>query len=101
MYYIYVNALYAFHAQRLFLFRSLLNIFLIIQIHNLFTGAPMRLQGKVAFITGAGAGIAKASAKAFVREGAKVAIIELSKKTGAQTEQEILAAGGGSFFYRN
>ena len=61
----------------------------------------MRLQGKVAFITGAGAGIAKASAKAFVREGAKVAIIELSKKTGAQTEQEILAAGGGSFFYRN
>jgi NAD(P)-dependent dehydrogenase (short-subunit alcohol dehydrogenase family) len=80
------------------LFRSLLNIFLIIQIHNLFTGAPMRLQGKVAFITGAGAGIAKASAKAFVREGAKVAIIELSKKAGAQTEQEILAAGGEAFF---
>lgn len=34
--------------------------------------------GKVAFITGAGAGIAKASALAFAREGARVALAEIS-----------------------
>ena len=31
-----------------------------------------KLDGKVAFLTGAGAGIAKATAKAYVKEGAKV-----------------------------
>ena len=42
-----------------------------------------RLENKVAFITGAGAGIAKASALAFCREGAKVAIIELNRTNRA------------------
>ena len=37
-----------------------------------------RLEGKVAFLTGAGAGIAKAAARKFVAEGAKVAVIELN-----------------------
>jgi NAD(P)-dependent dehydrogenase (short-subunit alcohol dehydrogenase family) len=48
-----------------------------------------KLQGKVAFLTGAGAGIAKATAKAFVREGARVAIIELNPEAGRAAEQEI------------
>jgi NAD(P)-dependent dehydrogenase (short-subunit alcohol dehydrogenase family) len=48
-----------------------------------------KLQGKVAFLTGAGAGIAKATAKAFVKEGARVAIIELSREAGQAAEQEI------------
>ena len=42
-----------------------------------------RLEGKVAFLTGAGAGIAKATSKAFAREGAKVALFELNAETGA------------------
>ena len=57
-----------------------------------------RLDGKVAFITGAGAGIAKASALAFSREGAKVAIVELNAETGTAAEREVRAAGGEALF---
>ena len=57
-----------------------------------------RLEGKVAFLTGAGAGIAKATALAYVREGAKVAIIELNKETGAAAEKDVRAAGGDAIF---
>ena len=48
-----------------------------------------KLEGKVAFLTGAGAGIAKATAKAFVKEGARVAIIELNREAGQAAEKEI------------
>jgi NAD(P)-dependent dehydrogenase (short-subunit alcohol dehydrogenase family) len=58
----------------------------------------MRLKGKVGFLTGAGAGIARASAKAFVREGAKVAIIELNREAGASAEKEIRELGGDALF---
>jgi len=57
-----------------------------------------RLDNKVAFITGAGAGIAKASALAFSREGAKVAIIELNAETGKAAERDVRAAGGDALF---
>jgi NAD(P)-dependent dehydrogenase (short-subunit alcohol dehydrogenase family) len=52
----------------------------------------------VAFLTGAGAGIAKAAALSFAREGAKVAIIELNKETGAKAEADVRAAGGDALF---
>jgi NAD(P)-dependent dehydrogenase (short-subunit alcohol dehydrogenase family) len=58
----------------------------------------MRLEGKTAFLTGAGAGIAKATAKAFVREGAKVAIVDLDAQAGANAEREIREAGGEALF---
>lgn len=57
-----------------------------------------RLQDKVAFLTGAGAGIAKATAKAFVKEGASVALIEISREAGQRAEREIREAGGDAFF---
>ena len=57
-----------------------------------------RLNGKVAFLTGAGAGIAKATALACAREGAKVAIIELNRETGAAVEADVRAAGGDAIF---
>jgi NAD(P)-dependent dehydrogenase (short-subunit alcohol dehydrogenase family) len=57
-----------------------------------------RLKGKVAFLTGGGAGIAKATAKAFVKEGAKVGLIEISREAGQAAEREIREGGGDAFF---
>jgi NAD(P)-dependent dehydrogenase (short-subunit alcohol dehydrogenase family) len=57
-----------------------------------------KLSGKVAFLTGAGAGIAKATAKAFVREGAKVALIDINREAGQSAEREFREAGGDAFF---
>jgi len=52
-----------------------------------------RLDGKVAVITGAGAGIARAAARIFAREGANVVIAEISRDNGAATAEEIGEAG--------
>jgi len=57
-----------------------------------------RMKGKVAFLTGAGAGIAKATAKAFAREGAKVALFEINREAGQDAENEIRAEGGDAIF---
>ena len=57
-----------------------------------------RLEGKVVFLTGAGAGIAKATAVACVREGARVALIELDTEAGSRAEREIREAGGDALF---
>ena len=48
-----------------------------------------RLQGKVAFLTGSGSGIGKATAIAFAKEGAKVALIEISRELGTKSEDTI------------
>ena len=45
-----------------------------------------RLQDKVAFITGAGSGIARAAAVLFTQEGAKVVIAELKPELGRASE---------------
>lgn len=57
-----------------------------------------KLDGKVAFITGAGAGIAKAASLMFAREGARVGVIELNAETGARTEEAVRARGGEALF---
>ncbi|MDB5373763.1 MAG: short-chain dehydrogenase/reductase, partial [Belnapia sp.] len=53
-----------------------------------------RLAGKVAYITGAGTGIGRATAELFAREGARVVIAELDKASGEETAHRIAAAGG-------
>lgn len=58
----------------------------------------MRLKDKVAIITGAGRGIGFAGARAFVREGAKVVLAEISQELGRRAEAELRAAGGEATF---
>lgn len=57
-----------------------------------------RLEGKVVFLTGAGAGIAKATARACAREGAKVALFEINDTVGASAEKQIRDEGGSALF---
>jgi NAD(P)-dependent dehydrogenase (short-subunit alcohol dehydrogenase family) len=57
-----------------------------------------RLAGKVAFITGAGSGIARAAARIFAREGARVVIAEIKDDLGQASEEAVKAAGGEATF---
>ena len=57
-----------------------------------------RLQDKVAFITGAGSGIARSAAQMFAEEGAKVAIAEIKDDLGRECERRIRDAGGDATF---
>ena len=56
-----------------------------------------RLAGKVAFITGAGTGIGRATAVLFAGEGARVAIAEIDAAAGEETAQ---LAGNGAIAVR-
>jgi NAD(P)-dependent dehydrogenase (short-subunit alcohol dehydrogenase family) len=60
----------------------------------------MRLEGKVAVITGAGSGIGREAALLFAREGARVVIGDVNEDRGTQTADEIQRAGGQGFFVR-
>lgn len=60
----------------------------------------MRLENKVAIITGAGSGIGKASAKLFAKEGAKVVVADLNEEGGQQTVSEIKDGGGEAIFVK-
>jgi 3-hydroxybutyrate dehydrogenase len=57
----------------------------------------MRLENRVAFITGAASGIGRAIADRFAKEGAKVVIADLSLEAAQKAAGEIEAAGGKAF----
>lgn len=56
------------------------------------------LRGKVVVITGAGAGIGRATAMRFAEEGAKIAAWDVSSKAASQLESAIKWAGGEGCF---
>jgi NAD(P)-dependent dehydrogenase (short-subunit alcohol dehydrogenase family) len=53
-----------------------------------------RFAGKIALVTGGGAGIGRVTALSFAREGAKVAVADLNGATAHAVAAEIAAAGG-------
>ena len=57
-----------------------------------------KLEGKVAVITGAGAGIGRASAHLFAREGASVVVADLDPRAGEDTAARIGREGGAAVF---
>jgi NAD(P)-dependent dehydrogenase (short-subunit alcohol dehydrogenase family) len=58
----------------------------------------MRLQDKVALITGAGSGIGRESALLFAKEGASVVVCDLKQQAGEETVALIQQAGGTATF---
>ena len=58
----------------------------------------MRLEGKVAFISGGARGMGAYEAELFAKEGARVALGDVLDEEGRATEARINAAGGEAFF---
>jgi len=56
----------------------------------------MKLQDKVAIVTGAGSGIGKAIAGLFAREGAKVVVSDIDKEKADEVVEEITFTGGNA-----
>lgn len=60
----------------------------------------MRLEGKVALISGGARGMGAVEAKLFAEEGAKVVIGDILEEEGRKVETEIRAAGGEAQFVK-
>jgi len=58
----------------------------------------LKLENKVALITGAGSGIGKAAAQLFAKEGARIVVADLDRERGEDTAKKIRADGGQSIF---
>ena len=57
----------------------------------------MKLQGKVAIVTGAAGGIGFAIARRFLQEGCKVAIADIDNERGSKAERDLSGFGAARF----
>lgn len=57
------------------------------------------MEGKAGLVTGAGAGIGRATALAFAQEGAKVMVADINAEGGRETVRMIEALGGEAAFF--
>ena len=60
----------------------------------------MKLQDKVAVITGGASGIGAATARLFVQEGAKVVLVDLNEEKGKAFEAELKAQNAEAIFVK-
>ena len=58
----------------------------------------MRLEGKVALITGGGGGIGRQTALAFAAEGARIVATDVNSEAGAETISLVEEAGGEAIY---
>ena len=58
-----------------------------------------RVEGKVAIVTGGAAGIGKAASIMLAREGARVALLDVTDRVGAEVVSGITSAGGTAAYW--
>jgi len=58
----------------------------------------MKLEEKVALITGAGSGFGRATAILFAQEGARLVVVDVNPETGQQTVDMIVKDGNKASF---
>ena len=61
----------------------------------------MRLEDKVAIVSGAASGMGAATARRFAKEGAKVVIADMLEDEGRQVAADITRANGAAEFMRS
>lgn len=54
----------------------------------------MKLQDKVAIITGAGGGLGRVMSEEFTRQGAKVVVVDINQETAEETVRLVKELGG-------
>lgn len=61
-------------------------------------GGSVKLERKVAVVTGGGSGIGRATCELFAAEGASVVVADVAEESGQKTVESIAAAGGTAVF---